>query len=67
MMNEAGIATGRMGAGIASAAYYASLQYARERPQGRKLNTTGTKDLDEGQTLIINHPDVKECFFFRKQ
>ena len=28
LMNEARIATGRMGAGIASAAYYASLQYA---------------------------------------
>ena len=66
MMNEARIATGRMGAGIASAAYYASLQYARERPQGRKLNTTGTKDLDEGQTLIINHPDVKRMLLFQK-
>jgi alkylation response protein AidB-like acyl-CoA dehydrogenase len=29
MMNEARIATGRMGTGIASAAYYASLQYAK--------------------------------------
>ena len=32
MMNEARIATGRMGAGIASAAYYSSLAYAKERP-----------------------------------
>jgi alkylation response protein AidB-like acyl-CoA dehydrogenase len=66
MMNEARIATGRMGAGIASAAYYASLAYAKERPQGRKLNTTGKKDLDEGQTLIINHPDVKRMLLFQK-
>jgi len=66
MMNEARIATGRMGAGIASAAYYASLAYAKERPQGRKLTTTGKKDLDEGQTLIINHPDVKRMLLFQK-
>ena len=66
MMNEARIATGRMGAGIASAAYYASLQYAHERPQGRKLTSTGAKDLDEEQTLIINHPDVKRMLLFQK-
>ena len=66
MMNEARIATGRMGAGIASAAYYASLQYAKERPQGRKLNPTETKDLDQEQTLIINHPDVKRMLLFQK-
>lgn len=66
MMNEARIATGRMGAGIASAAYYASLQYANERPQGRKLNISGKKDLDEGQTLIINHPDVKRMLLLQK-
>ncbi len=59
LMNEARIATGRMGAGIASAAYYASLQYAKERPQGRLLNNKGQKNSDNEQTLIINHPDVK--------
>ena len=66
MMNEARIATGRMGAGIASAAYYASLEYAHERPQGRKLTSTGSKDLEEEQTLIINHPDVKRMLLFQK-
>ena len=66
MMNEARIATGRMGTGIASAAYYASLQYAKERPQGRKLTSSGKKDLDEDQTLIINHPDVKRMLLFQK-
>jgi len=59
LMNEARIATGRMGAGIASAAYYASLQYAKERPQGRLLNKKGDKKEDNEQTLIINHPDIK--------
>jgi len=66
MMNEARIATGRMGAGIASAAYYAALAYAKERPQGRKLNASGKKDIDAGQTLIINHPDVKRMLLFQK-
>ena len=66
LMNEARIATGRMGAGIASAAYYASLQYAHERPQGRKLSSTGKKDLQQEQTLIINHPDVKRMLLHQK-
>lgn len=66
MMNEARIATGRMGAGIASAAYYASLEYAHERPQGRKLTSAGKKNVDTEQTLIINHPDVKRMLLFQK-
>lgn len=66
MMNEARIATGRMGTGIASAAYYASLQYAKERPQGRRLQSTGKKDPNEEQTLIINHPDVKRMLLHQK-
>ena len=66
MMNEARIATGRMGTGIASAAYYASLQYAKERPQGRKLQSTGKKDPTDEQTLIINHPDVKRMLLHQK-
>jgi butyryl-CoA dehydrogenase len=55
-----------MGAGIASAAYYASLQYAHERPQGRKLSSTGKKDLQQEQTLIIHHPDVKRMLLHQK-
>jgi alkylation response protein AidB-like acyl-CoA dehydrogenase len=66
MMNEARIATGRMGTGIASAAYFASLEYAKERPQGRKLTTSGKKDIDVAQTLIINHPDVKRMLLLQK-
>ena len=66
MMNEARIATGRMGAAIASAAYYASLKYANERPQGRKLNSSGQKNVQEEQTLIINHPDIKRMLFEQK-
>jgi len=66
MMNEARIATGRMGAAIASAAYYSSLKYANERPQGRKLNSSGQKNIEEEQTLIINHPDIKRMLFTQK-
>jgi len=66
MMNEARIATGRMGAAISSAAYYSSLKYANERPQGRKLNSSGQKNADEEQTLIINHPDIKRMLFTQK-
>ena len=66
MMNEARIATGRMGTAIASAAYFSSLKYAKERPQGRKLNTSGQKNIDEAQTLIINHPDIKRLLLSQK-
>lgn len=66
MMNEARIATGRMGAAISSAAYFSSLRYANERPQGRKLNSTGQKNTNEEQTLIINHPDIKRMLFTQK-
>jgi len=66
MMNEARISTGLMGASIASAAYYSSLKYANERPQGRKLNNTGQKNAEEEQTLIINHPDIKRLLFSQK-
>ncbi|WP_421765589.1 acyl-CoA dehydrogenase [Ekhidna sp.] len=66
MMNEARIAVGRVGTGIASAAYYTSLQYAKERPQGRKLQGSGKKDPSQEQTLIINHPDVKRMLLHQK-
>ena len=66
MMNEARISVGRGGIGIATAAYYASLQYANERPQGRALSSSGKKDVNKGQTLIINHPDVRRMLLLQK-
>ncbi len=66
MMNGARISVGRHGAAIAMAAYYASLQYANERPQGRRLSSDGTKNLDQSQTPIINHPDVRRMMLFQK-
>ncbi|WP_299456186.1 acyl-CoA dehydrogenase [uncultured Microscilla sp.] len=64
MMNEARLGVGLMGAAIASAAYYASLEYANERPQGRKISEQSAKD--KPQTFIINHADVKRMLLFQK-
>jgi len=66
MMNGARIAVGRGAAAITMAAYQASLSYAKERPQGRRLTNTGRKDVEQEQTLIINHPDVKRMLMFQK-
>jgi butyryl-CoA dehydrogenase len=66
MMNGARIHVGRSGAAIATAAYYASRQFALERPQGRRLQAGGVKDTTEGQTLIINHPDVRRMLLLQK-
>ena len=66
MMNAARIAVGLGSSAIASAAYYASLQYANERPQGRKLTSDGTKDINEKQALIIEHPDVRRMLLLQK-
>jgi alkylation response protein AidB-like acyl-CoA dehydrogenase len=66
MMNGARIAVGRGAAAIATAAYHASLNYAHERSQGRKLSRTGKKDIQQEQTLIINHPDVRRMLLLQK-
>ncbi len=63
MMNSARIAVGQTAAAVASAAYYYSLQYANERPQGRHITD---KDLSKGQTLIINHADVRRMLLQQK-
>ena len=66
MMNAARIGVGRGASAIASAAYQASLQYANERPQGRKLTSDGTKDINEKQALIVEHPDVRRMLLLQK-
>lgn len=63
MMNEARVGVGMNAVAIGTAAYHASLQYARERPQGRKISE---KDPSKPQTLIINHADVKRLLLFQK-
>jgi alkylation response protein AidB-like acyl-CoA dehydrogenase len=63
MMNGARLGVGMGGIHIASAAYYASLQYAKERPQGRRLNEKSS--LGE-PTTIIHHPDVRRMLLYQK-
>lgn len=63
MMNEARIDVGMGAAAIASAAYHASLEYARERPQGRK---PAAKDPNQPQVPIIEHADVKRMLLFQR-
>ena len=66
MMNGARIGVGRGGTAIASAAYFASLEYAKERPQGRRLNDEGKKNVNEKQSLIIEHADVRRMLLLQK-
>ena len=66
MMNSARISVGRGGAAISMAAYQASLEYAKERPQGRKLSSDGKKNPDEKPCLIIEHPDVRRMLLLQK-
>jgi alkylation response protein AidB-like acyl-CoA dehydrogenase len=66
MMNEARIGTGRSGASIATAAYYASLQYANERSQGRKLASASKPEAVNETTPIIQHADVRRMLLVQK-
>jgi butyryl-CoA dehydrogenase len=63
MMNEARIGVGMQATGIATAAYYASLEYAKERPQGRKLTT---KDPSLPQIPIIEHADIRRMLLYQR-
>ncbi|MDN3203733.1 acyl-CoA dehydrogenase [Algoriphagus sediminis] len=63
MMNEARLGVGMNAVAIATAAFHASLAYAKERPQGRKL---GEKNLSQPQVKIIEHADVKRMLLFQK-
>lgn len=63
MMNEARVGVGMNATAIGTAAYYASLEYARERPQGRNI---AAKDPTQPQVPIIQHADVKRMLLFQK-
>lgn len=63
MMNEARLEVGLGAAGIATAAYYAALEYSRERPQGRRITE---KDPAIPQIPIIEHADVKRMLLFQR-
>ncbi len=66
MMNGARIAVGRGAAAIVMAAYHASLEYAQERVQGRKIGKLGKKKVDSLPTTIINHADVRRMLLLQK-
>ena len=63
MMNEARLGVGMQATAIGSAAYYASLEYARERPQGRRLSS---KDPTLPQIPIVEHADVRRMLLFQR-
>lgn len=63
MMNEARISVGQVAASVSMAAYYAALQYAQERPQGRRV---GERDLSRPPVLIAEHPDVQRLLMTQK-
>jgi butyryl-CoA dehydrogenase len=63
MMNEARIGVGMGAAAMATAAYYASLDYAKTRRQGRKVSQ---KDPNLPPIPIIEHADVKRMLLFQR-
>lgn len=65
MMNEARIGVGTAATMLGMAGYYASLDYARNRPQGRPVGPGG-KDAAQPQIRIIEHADVKRMLLAQK-
>lgn len=63
MMNDARIGVGMGATAIATAAYYASLRYTRERCQGRPVRA---KDPAAPQVPIIEHADIKRMLLFQR-
>jgi butyryl-CoA dehydrogenase len=63
MMNGARISVGLCAAGVAMAAYQYSLQYAKERPQGRRA---GEKNPLQAPIHIIHHADVQRMLLTQK-
>jgi butyryl-CoA dehydrogenase len=65
MMNEARIGVGLAATMLGMAGYHASLDYAKNRPQGRPISTGG-KDAAAPQVRIIEHADVKRMLLAQK-
>ncbi len=63
MMNEARIGVGMGAVMYAYRGYLASLQYAKERPQGRK---PGSKNPLDPQVLLIEHADIRRMLITQK-
>ncbi|MEO7151484.1 MAG: acyl-CoA dehydrogenase [Burkholderiaceae bacterium] len=65
MMNEARIAVGLGATMLGQAGYEASLDYAKNRPQGRPVGVGG-KDATQPQVRIIEHADVRRMLLAQK-
>jgi butyryl-CoA dehydrogenase len=68
MMNQARIGVGMAATMLGMAGYQASLEYAKNRPQGRPLPGAGqsSKDATQPQVRIIEHTDVKRMLLAQK-
>ena len=73
MMNEARIGVGLAATMLGMAGYYASLDYAKNRPQGRAIQGgrtgaagPGGKDPAQPQIRIIEHADVRRMLLAQK-
>jgi len=65
MMNEARIGVGMAATMLGMAGYHASLDYSKNRPQGRPMGPAG-KDPAQPQVRIIEHADVKRMLLAQK-
>ena len=65
MMNEARIGIGMAATMLGLAGYYASLDYAKNRPQGRPVGKGG-KDAAAPQVRLIEHADIKRMLLAQK-
>ena len=65
MMNEARIGIGMAATMLGLAGYYASLDYAKNRPQGRPMGAGG-KDASAPQVRLIEHADIKRMLLSQK-
>jgi alkylation response protein AidB-like acyl-CoA dehydrogenase len=65
MMNEARIAIGMAATMLGLAGYYASLEYARQRPQGRPITGEG-KNSAAPQVRLVEHTDIKRMLLAQK-
>ena len=65
MMNEARIGVGTAATMLGMAGYYASLDYARTRTQGRPIKGAG-KDATQPQVPLIEHADIKRMLLAQK-
>ena len=69
MMNEARIGVGLAATMLGMAGYEASLEYAKNRPQGRPVaggSQKVVKDAAQSQVRIIEHADIKRMLLAQK-